>query len=147
MSRGFITVQVLFGLLLVTLLGGLILFLPVTQQKVRPPSEQAVKWLERYHGLLERLNTDLRLARQVQVQADSLEVTDAGGEPVLYRFQSGSFERQVRNQPAYVFMSGLKSGSFFRGQLLPNLISVLLVPDDTQAPPFFTSFSLRGGSQ
>lgn len=145
MTRGMGSLETILGLVFLLMLGATV-FSVYQFMADQPKATASTELLATYHGLFERLRADCRAAVSARVGRDTLQLTGAGGQSLTYTLRDGSLIRQSGTEAAQTLLTGLHAGGFVEAESEPKLVSVWLIPADSFAPPFFTSFTLRGGA-
>lgn len=144
MNRGTGSLETILGLVFVVMLGATA-FSIYQFMAGQPPATASTELLRTYHRLFERLQADCREATTARVTQDALVLTGPRGLHLTYLLRDGALTRQSGADPAQTLLTGLHSGGFVHTEHEPKLVSIWLIPADSFAPPFFTSFALRGG--
>lgn len=146
MKRGFVGVETVLGLVFVLMLGGTLLSVyQFTTNQPQPTTTSEL--IGTYHSVFERLRADFRAAVTAGRSRDTLTLTDIHQQTVSWALANGMLTRTPTGGQAQVLLSGLHSGGFEIASPDGQLVSIWLVPADSFAPPFFTSFALRGGKR
>ena len=107
------------------------------------PVNTSNHWLQSCQGCLEKMNRDIKFAATTDVASDSLKISRSDGKVIVYRVNNETLTRQEDQGQNDVLLNHLQSGIFSISPKLPDLISVMFLPQDRMAFPFFTSFATR----
>jgi len=113
----------------------------------QPTATSATQMLAAYQNLFERLEGDFRFAVKADQGQDALTLTDSRQQTVTYSLTDGTLSRKTDSGNTEAMLTSLHSGGFNIASPSRQLVSIWLVPSDSFASPFFTSFALQGGKR
>ncbi|MBI3039797.1 hypothetical protein HYY75_12260 [bacterium] len=99
-----------------------------------------------YSDLLEQLNSDLKFASKAEFPdsaGSSITVSSNNGEKVFYFLKDGNLTRENSQGKSKIMINDVKRCCFYQNPSIPSLISVVIVPSNSEIMPFFTSFAMR----
>ncbi|MBF0543543.1 MAG: hypothetical protein HQM08_03875 [Candidatus Riflebacteria bacterium] len=110
------------------------------------PNDKPSQLIIVFQNILNRMDKDIRYANSVQVTSSTITLKRNDEKQVAYIVENGSLFLDEDGKKT-TLIRGLYQGKFWIHPDLPSLVSVLFVPSDRMAFPFFTSFAIRGISK
>ncbi len=146
-KRGFIDFEMVVVMLLVVMFGAAIVsvFRIWSMGDTREVNPNV--WLGSCRTCLEQMNADIRYAKKLSISPEALDLEYFQGGTVSYLIASGTLLRKDSAGNQRRLLENLQSGLFTPHSKLSGFVTVLFLPNDKMAIPFFTSFSLRNSSQ